>query len=609
MLMNSYTNAGFNIEEAYNFSKQLSNYSKDENELLNELIELRSKANINDIIGSFSKRVLNNFDNIKEIVNYDNYAHLSDANNLDKFYANFEHLENLFSKYRRLQQAELDYLNIKQEEIQIKKELYELDKQNIGPEEKNAKAVELHKKLPSNSAKYRAYDEFVKLESEYNKYNTNLNVVDFKNDLLKTIAAIEDDYKLLAIAADNKEKIQGIINDTREEVIKFALDNIKAKTELDKLCNRYGITYNSDLNDMRQASDEPSKTNNMGNGQKDNTSNKGNNANQTNNETSKTNSTKPSKDASNTPSVNSKLSFNRDDYPGYQGTVHPDEQIAPYQSSVPNSPNNTPPQQDLSAPPLDFNLEEPKIKVVGRRACNWVNKHKKEILIAVGISLLIVATVVAMQYLIPAVVHMIETQQIAALSSAMVNNAEAWHLVGANQAALHSANNALGAMIQSITNSKAVFDAASGVWTFGGTQLSQFAATAAANASVAAEAVSSLSSVATTLGVGGLGITGLGAFLSKRSDAYYKVLNTIKELEASIKKVPAELIATKANEILNVINNSSELSVKEKNRLFKRINKLMDKLKIKDLKSEKKQEELEELENVLQGEESKGLER
>ena len=73
--------------------------------------------------------------------------------------------------------------------------------------------------------------------------------------------------------------------------------------------------------------------------------------------------------------------------------------------------------------------------------------------------------------------------------------------------------------------------------------------------------------------------------------------------------MPAELIATKANEILNVINNSSELSVKEKNRLFKRINKLMDKLKIKDLKSEKKQEELEELENVLQDEESKGLER
>ena len=204
---------------------------------------------------------------------------------------------------------------------------------------------------------------------------------------------------------------------------------------------------------------------------------------------------------------------------------------------------------------------------------------------------------------------MIETQQIAALSSAMVNNAEAWHLVGANQAALHSANNALGAMIQSITNSKAVFDAASGVWTFGGTQLSQFAAAAAANASAATGAVSSLSSVATTLGVGGLGITGLGAFLPKRSDAYYKVLNTIKELEASIKKVPAELIATKANEILNVINNSSELSVKEKNRLFKRINKLMDKLKIKDLKSEKKQEELEELDKVLQDEESKGLER
>ena len=73
--------------------------------------------------------------------------------------------------------------------------------------------------------------------------------------------------------------------------------------------------------------------------------------------------------------------------------------------------------------------------------------------------------------------------------------------------------------------------------------------------------------------------------------------------------MPAELIATKANEILNVINNSSELSVKEKNRLFKRINKLMDKLKIKDLKSEKKQEELEELDKVLQDEESKGLER
>ena len=582
--MDSYTNAGFNIEGAWNFTKQLRKDDKDETELLGKLIELRRNANINYIIGNFSKKVLYNFDKIKEIVNYDKYAHASDPTYLDKFNTNFEHLENLFSKYRRLQQAELDYLKIKEEEMCIRKEIYELDKKGLNPEEKNYRATELVKKLPSKSAKNKAYDEYIKLESEYNKYSTNLNVVDFKNDLLKTIASIEDSYKLLAISSDNKEKIQDIINDTREDVIKFAIDNIKAKTELDKLSNRYGITYNSEVNDVthnnyKEKSNEPIV--NQEQTYKDSKIFKPSAETLTNNNFKEDdNKTTNKKDTG--------LSFNKDEY---LGTVHPDEQIGPYLGDTPNYANNTLPKEEPEAFPLDFNLDEPKIKVVGRRACNWLNKNKKKILIVVGISLLIAAAVVAMQYLIPAIVHMIETQQIATLSSAMINNAQTWHLAGANQAALHNANNALASVIQTMTNSQALFNSVSGIWTFGGTELSQFAVSAAAKASAATNAVSSLSSIATTLGIGGLSITSLGAILPKRSNTYINILNTIKKLEVASKNNSSDLIDMKKTEILNIINNNYDLSETEKKRLLKRINKLVI------------------LNNDLQNKESEGLGR
>ena len=233
-------------------------------------------------------------------------------------------------------------------------------------------------------------------------------------------------------------------------------------------------------------------------------------------------------------------------------------------------------EKHLATRPFTINLdepqvEEPKIKVVARRACKWITKHKKQILIAVGISLLMASLIIALQALIPAITSMLEATEVANLSAAMINNGALWgDAIASEQVALHAANTSLASAIETMTGTKALYDVQTGIWTFGGTEITKFATAMGANAANAISQVGAISKGLLATGIAGLGLTGIGSILKNKSSEYKEYLQKIKDLENNTYNFPEGMVE-QAHDLINDIRMNSNLNKDEKDRLIRKI--------------------------------------
>ena len=206
-----------------------------------------------------------------------------------------------------------------------------------------------------------------------------------------------------------------------------------------------------------------------------------------------------------------------------------------------------------------------KIKVTGKRTLTWLNKHKKQILIALAIAAILAAIIAAFAYLMPAISSAMNLAEVSTLSSSMVNNAALWHGAdAATQAALHATNATLAQSLQGLAGAQAVFEAGTGVWTIGGTELTAFAANAAASAETALASAATATNTVLGIGGAGLGLGIIGSLLPKYKSAKYKEFNTkIKDLENN-----GNLTIEQLQALMKEIQDSNELSDKEKARLL-----------------------------------------
>ena len=233
-------------------------------------------------------------------------------------------------------------------------------------------------------------------------------------------------------------------------------------------------------------------------------------------------------------------------------------------------------EKHLATRPFTINLdepqvEEPKIKIVARRACKWITKHKKQILIAVGISLLMASLIIALQALIPAITSMLQATEVANLSAAMINNGALWgDAIASEQVALHAANTSLASAIETMTGTKALYDVQTGIWTFGGTEITKFATAMGANAANAISQVGAISKGLLATGIAGLGLTGIGSILKNKSSEYKEYLQKIKDLENNTYNFPEGMVE-QAHDLINDIRMNSNLNKDEKDRLIRKI--------------------------------------
>ena len=212
-----------------------------------------------------------------------------------------------------------------------------------------------------------------------------------------------------------------------------------------------------------------------------------------------------------------------------------------------------------------------KIKVVKKRPLAWLNEHRKQILIALAIAALVIAVITTFSYLIPALTSAAEIAEVSTLSTSMVNNAALWHTADAAvQTTLHAQNVALAQSLQNIAGIKTAYETATGIWTIGGMELSQFATAATMSAQNAIAATTTTANTLLGISTAGSLMGVLGAIVpNKKSDEYLKYKEKIQEWGA--------LDTSAQHQLLKDIQNSN-LSDNEKNRLLKKIDKLQNKI-------------------------------
>ena len=249
-------------------------------------------------------------------------------------------------------------------------------------------------------------------------------------------------------------------------------------------------------------------------------------------------------------------------------------------------------KKDKDTQTEDTPKKKSRFKVIAKKTCKWLNEHKKQILIALGIAALAVAVIVAFQYLIPAItaannaaiaansanLAAMNASNLSSITSSMVSNSTLWHsATAAEQVALHASNQGLASVVQALTGKAAVFGS-NGVWTFGGTPLAELAATNVAAASTAAaeataltaklaaaqSAVSALSTKALTYGLTGLGLSGLGVILPNKKSKYDKYRKTINNIGKNRVYLTDDDLRNKLTEILDEIKDNKELRDSEK---------------------------------------------
>lgn len=243
-------------------------------------------------------------------------------------------------------------------------------------------------------------------------------------------------------------------------------------------------------------------------------------------------------------------------------------------------------------PKLEAHDEEP-IEIESITPWKWIKDHKKQILIALGLTALTITTVVALTQLLPAIVAATKASQVAGIASQMVTNGTMWHTaIASEQAALHGANTALASIVSSLTGASNSFNVATGMWTIGAETLPQFAVSAATTAASAASKVSMLTNLTTMGAIGGYGALGAGLLLpNKKSPEYYAIKDAIEKLKKNGAAMNAQDQIATTQMISNRIISSRTLSEKERQILFRKLQKLLK--NIKNLQLEEPVEKIE----------------
>ena len=542
---------GFKIKDTKKLAKEL--YGKDLDEFMNSLFALKEKTHETGII-EFSETFQKKLQKIDDIINNDEMFMASDSQKLETFKTNFKAVQNRFLIVQQYLMAESNVANHHKNIMDVSRRIHELDSiSNLTEDEKNKVTFEL---IAGQKSCRDAYNEALAVLNEQKRELKGFSILDIRNDLLKEINNLDISSKELALNETSKKSLESIIAELRNDAALYDLETVKARDDFNILCEQCGLEYDASK-DLSHELDEPDLD-------------------------------EPAKEKTDSEEKQPQELFT--DGPANDGPANdvPSNDVPSNDGPSNDGPSNDGPANDGPANdgPTYENTEPVgnKIKVVAKKSWEWIKTHKKQILIAAGITALVVASIIAFQALIPAITSMMESSYISTLSTSMVNNGILWHSsVAAEQAALHAANQAGASIINVITGASTSFDAVTGVWTIGGQSLASFASAAAETAAVASAKVASLTALTQGTVIGGLGLTGLGLILpnEKKSAEYKEIDKVIKNISRNIDNFQEEDVINQCNMIINYIHTSVHLSDKEKQVLLKKVERILKKLQKK----------------------------
>lgn len=250
---------GFVIKNTDSFIRAIDNTNLED--IINKLNVLSASASEGINIGDFVNKITERLNSIEGLTNSDPYFKSSmGANDFQTLVAS---MKDKFALSKNCTRA-LEILNERKENLkEVNKRIIELKADNtLDDVTRTSETIKLsvalnHAKNATKEAE-KFYDEQKKLYDESLK---TFDVVEYKNELLKSINALDDSFRKLSMEPTTMDKMASLIRDTRDEIVVFGFEAQKSQREFDELCKKFGLEKTNQKIEVKKEDRTPEEVN------------------------------------------------------------------------------------------------------------------------------------------------------------------------------------------------------------------------------------------------------------------------------------------------------------------------------------------------------------
>lgn len=250
---------GFVIKNTDSFIRAIDNTNLED--IINKLNVLSASASEGINIGDFVNKITERLNSIEGLTNSDPY--FKSSMGAKDFQTLVASMKDKFALSKNCTRA-LEILNERKENLKdVNKRIIELKADNtLDDVTRTSETIKLsvalnHAKNATKEAE-KYYDEQKKLYDESLK---TFDVVEYKNELLKSINALDDSFRKLSMEPTTMDKMASLIRDTRDEIVVFGFEAQKSQREFDELCKKFGLEKTNQKIEVKKEDRTPEEVN------------------------------------------------------------------------------------------------------------------------------------------------------------------------------------------------------------------------------------------------------------------------------------------------------------------------------------------------------------
>lgn len=250
---------GFVIKNTDSFIRAIDNTNLED--IINKLNVLSASASEGINIGDFVNKITERLNSIEGLTNSDPY--FKSSMGAKDFQTLVASMKDKFALSKNCTRA-LEILNERKENLKdVNKRIIELKADNtLDDVTRTSETIKLsvalnHAKNATKEAE-KFYDEQKKLYDESLK---TFDVVEYKNELLKSINALDDSFRKLSMEPTTMDKMASLIRDTRDEIVVFGFETQKSQREFDELCKKFGLEKTNQKIELKTEDRTPEEVN------------------------------------------------------------------------------------------------------------------------------------------------------------------------------------------------------------------------------------------------------------------------------------------------------------------------------------------------------------
>ena len=250
---------GFVIKNTDSFIRAIDNTNLED--IINKLNVLSASASEGINIGDFVNKITERLNSIEGLTNSDPY--FKSSMGAKDFQTLVASMKDKFALSKNCTRA-LEILNERRENLKdVNKRIIELKADNtLDDVTRTSETIKLsvalnHVKNATKEAE-KFYDEQKKLYDESLK---TFDVVEYKNELLKSINALDDSFRKLSMEPTTMDKMASLIRDTRDEIVVFGFEAQKSQREFDELCKKFGLEKTNQKIEVKKEDRTPEEVN------------------------------------------------------------------------------------------------------------------------------------------------------------------------------------------------------------------------------------------------------------------------------------------------------------------------------------------------------------